>query len=109
MERPPRAPARLSGPSGTQKIYHTLLWIFTGWRGHYTRYMRTNSPKLLVCAALFAVALTPLIHAAPQRSHTEQSAVVTAYSDPDAPAKGMTETDFLISEDGLNREVIRVG
>jgi hypothetical protein len=68
--------------------------------------------KFLVPAALAAVAaagLTIAPSAAPQRTHVERHALVTAYSDAATPALGLTATDFVIREDGLAREVIRVG
>jgi hypothetical protein len=70
--------------------------------------MRTNPLATIALAAVAAVAIAPMLHAA-QRGHTEQSAVVTAYTDAATPAAGLTETDFVIREDGLAREVIRVG
>ena len=47
--------------------------------------------------------------AAQQRGRTEHSALITAYTDAATPAVGLTATDFVIREDGLAREVIRVG
>lgn len=72
--------------------------------------MRTRILVPTVLTAVLAAAwlLSPSTNAAPQRGHTEQSAIITAYTDTATPALGLTATDFVIREDGLAREVIRV-
>jgi len=70
--------------------------------------MRTRILAPAALAAVVTVALSSSMGAAPQRSHTEQTAVITAFTDAATPALGLSATDFVIREDGLNREVIRV-
>jgi hypothetical protein len=62
-------------------------------------------PVLL--AAVLAAASTVLLGAA-QRGHSEQQLLVTALADAMTPAKGLTAADFIVREDSLAREVIRV-
>ena len=74
--------------------------------------MRTNLIAPLACVA-FASAMvgssTPVATATGQRGHTEQTALVTAFSEPAAPVAGLAETEFVVREDGIAREIIRVG
>src|SRR4030095_7109903 len=108
MERSRGSPAGAFAPAGTQKIYHTLLSLFTHWRGHYTRTMRTKILASIVLAVVVAASSPSALRAVAQRGHTEQSTVIPAFTDPATPAIGLTATDFVVREDGLNREIIRV-
>ena len=49
------------------------------------------------------------VTASQQRGHTEQTALVTAYTEDAKAVSNMTVTDFAVMEDKLSREVIRVG
>jgi hypothetical protein len=62
----------------------------------------------LLLAAVLLTASTVLL-GADQRGHSEQQLLVTALSDATTPATGLTAADFIVREDTLAREVIRVG
>ena len=72
--------------------------------------MSTKLIAPIACVAFAAaVAAGTSSVTASQRGHTEQSALVTAVTDDAKAVTNLTATDFLVSEDKMNREVIRVG
>lgn len=74
--------------------------------------MRTNliAPfTALALAAAVAAGTSSAVTASQQRGHTERSAIVTAYTDPDTAVTNMAAADFVVREDGLAREIIRTG
>lgn len=69
------------------------------------RLIPIGRPVLLAAVLLTA---TTVLLGADQRGHSEQQVLVTALSDATTPATGLTAADFIVREDTLAREVIRV-
>ena len=64
-------------------------------------------PRFAIFAALIALAVTGV--SADQRASRERGIIVSASLATGAPVTDLTATDFVVREDGLAREVIRVG